>query len=116
MSLGVSKWKMVLSFKILVHIESLYSGRIFSITKTRLYNFDPLKPHFYTIKLGFPGVYNIFRISAENIDCGYSLELSHRGTNIVVITRILCSENLGYPLHQNLSCGHSLGKFSQVQR
>ena len=27
------------------------------ITKTRLYNFDPLKPHFYTVKLGFTRVY-----------------------------------------------------------
>ena len=49
------------------------------ITKTCLYNFDPLKPHFYTVKLGFPGVYNIFRISAQNIDCGYSLEPPRRG-------------------------------------
>ena len=32
------------------------------ITKTRLYNFDPLKPHFYIIKLGFTGVYIIFLI------------------------------------------------------
>ena len=23
------------------------------IMKTRLYNFDPLKPHFYIVKLGF---------------------------------------------------------------
>ena len=30
------------------------------ITKTRLYNFDPLKPHFYIVKLGFTGVYIIF--------------------------------------------------------
>ena len=45
-----------------------------SITKTCLYNFDPLKPHFYTIKLGFTGVYIIFLISAQNIVCGYSLE------------------------------------------
>ena len=30
------------------------------ITKTYLYNFDPLKPHFYTVKLGF-----IFLISAQ---------------------------------------------------
>ena len=50
-----------------------------SITKTRLYNFDPLKPHFYTVKLGFTGVYNIFLISAQNIDCGYSLEPPRRG-------------------------------------
>ena len=26
------------------------------ITKTCLYNFDPLKPHFYIVKLGFAGV------------------------------------------------------------
>ena len=26
------------------------------ITKTRQYNFDPLKPHFYIVKLGFTGV------------------------------------------------------------
>ena len=44
------------------------------ITKTRLYNFDPLKPHFYIVKLGFTGVYIIFLISDRNIDCGYSLE------------------------------------------
>ena len=33
--------------------------------KTRLYNFDPLKPHFYTVKLGFTGVYFLFLISAK---------------------------------------------------
>ena len=49
------------------------------ITKTRLYNFDPLKPHFYIVKLGFTGVYIIFLISAQNIDCWYSLELPRRG-------------------------------------
>ena len=35
------------------------------ITKTNLYNFDPLKPHFYIGNLGFTGVYIIFLISAE---------------------------------------------------
>ena len=45
-----------------------------SITRTRLYNFDPLKPHFYIVKLGFTGVYINFLISAQNIDCGYPLE------------------------------------------
>ena len=35
------------------------------ITKTCLYNFDPLKPHFYIVKLGLTGVYNIFLISAQ---------------------------------------------------
>ena len=33
--------------------------------KTRLYNFDPLKPHFYIVKLGFRGVYISFLISAQ---------------------------------------------------
>ena len=49
------------------------------ITKTRLYIFDPLKPHFYIVKLGFTGVFIIFLISAQNIDCGYSLEPPRRG-------------------------------------
>ena len=40
-----------------------------NITKTCLYNFDPLKPHFYIVKLGFTGVYVIVLISAQNIDC-----------------------------------------------
>ena len=58
------------------------TGRlIVSITKTYLYNFDPLKPHFYIVKLGFTGVYIIFLISAQNIDCGYSLEPPHRGSS-----------------------------------
>ena len=47
--------------------------------KHGLYNFDPLKPHFYIVKLGFTGVYIIFLISAENTDCGYSLEPPRRG-------------------------------------
>ena len=41
--------------------------------------FDPLKHHFYTVKLGFTGVYIIFLISAQNVDCGYSLEPPRRG-------------------------------------
>ena len=48
------------------------------ITKTYLYNFDLLKPHFYIVKLGFTGVYIIFVISAKNIDCGYLLEPPRR--------------------------------------
>ena len=43
--------------------------------KTCLHNFDPLKPHFYIVKLEFTGVYIIFLISSQNINCGYSLEL-----------------------------------------
>ena len=58
-------------------VNSIYC-RLY-ITKTRLYNVDPLKPHFYIVKLGFTGVYIIFLISAQNIDCGYSLEPPRRG-------------------------------------
>ena len=36
-----------------------------SITKTRLYNFYPLKPHFYIVKLGFTSVCIILLISAQ---------------------------------------------------
>ena len=35
------------------------------ITKTCLYSFDPLKPHFYTVKQWFTGVYIILFISAQ---------------------------------------------------
>ena len=35
------------------------------ITKTYLHNFDPIKPYFYKVKLGFTGVYIIFLISAQ---------------------------------------------------
>ena len=41
------------------------SRKSFYITKTHLYNFDPLIPHFYIVKLGFTGVYIIFLISAQ---------------------------------------------------
>ena len=38
-------------------------------TKTCVYNFDPLKPHCYIVKLRFIGVYIIFLISAQNLKC-----------------------------------------------
>ena len=51
----------------------------FVITKSCLYIFDPLKPHFYIVKLGFTGVFIIFLISVQNIDCEYALEPPRRG-------------------------------------
>ena len=45
--------------------ESNNDGKSYNIMKTYLYNFDPLKPHFYIVKLGFTGVYIIFHISAQ---------------------------------------------------
>ena len=51
--------------------HNLMTGRTIKfITKTHLYSFDPLKPHCYVVKLGFTGVYIIFLITAQNIDCG----------------------------------------------
>ena len=48
-------------------------------TKKCLYNFDPLKPHFYIVKLGFTGVYISFLISSQNMDGEYSLQPPRRG-------------------------------------
>ena len=46
-------------------IGDRYEYIFHNITKTCLYNFDPLKPHFYIVKLGFTGVYIIFLISDQ---------------------------------------------------
>ena len=57
----------------------------YSITKSYLYNFDPLKPHFYIVKLGFTLLLHylhytlFFLFLLKNIDCGYSLEPPRRG-------------------------------------
>ena len=74
-------------FTYLLNLIRLYT--CYNITKTRPYNFDPLKPHFFIVKLGFTGLYIIFLISAQNIDCWYSLEppryvLSKHMKNITV--------------------------------
>ena len=72
--------------EICVYLLELY------ITKTYLYNFDPLKPHFYIVKLGFTGVYIIFLISAQNIDCVYSLEPPRRGGSNEYPQSMFCAE------------------------
>ena len=59
--------------------QNLQFAILFFITKTRLYNFDPLKSHFHMVKLGFTGVYIIFLIFLKNKDCGYSLEPPRQG-------------------------------------
>ena len=59
---------------------------VITITKTCLYNVDPLKPHFYVVKLGFTGLYIIFLISAQK----------HRlwilGEAVLTSTQNLCFE------------------------
>ena len=71
-------------------IPAVSTRYILIITKTCLYNFDPLKPHFYIVKLGFTGVYTIFLISAKNIDY----------VGILTSTHNLCFEQK-YEKHQN---------------
>ena len=48
-----------------VHVYVYGSLKGKASRKTCLYNFDPLKPHFYIVNLGFTGVYIIFVISAQ---------------------------------------------------
>ena len=45
----------------------MVSDKAFHITKTYLYNIDPLKPHFYIVKLGFTGVYINFHFFGGKI-------------------------------------------------
>ena len=49
------------------------------IMKTCLYNVDPLKPRFNTVKLGFAGVYIIFLISAEKHTLWVLVRTARRG-------------------------------------
>ena len=65
-----------------------------SITKTDPYNFDPLKPHFYVVKLGFTEVYIIFLFLLKNIDCGYSLEPPRRGGSNEYLQPMFLSRNM----------------------
>ena len=50
------------------------------ITKTCLHNFDPLKPHFYIVKLGLKGLVIIYLFLLKNMDCVYLLELPRGGS------------------------------------
>ena len=82
-----------------IRISKLLSSWLF-ITKTRLYKFDPLKPHFYIVKLGFTEVYIIFLILLKNIDCGCSLEPPHLIEAVLTSTHNLCFEQK-YGKYQN---------------
>ena len=48
-----------------LRIHECNQSMLTSYHHENLYNIDPLKPHFYTVKLGFTGVYIIFLISAQ---------------------------------------------------
>ena len=66
--------------------ESKQNAFLAIIMKTCLYNFDPLKPHFYIVKLGFTGVYIIFFISAQNAQ-KHILRVLVRVPTIYVLSR-----------------------------
>ena len=61
------------------HLYLISTFEFLTITKTCLYNFDPLKHHFYIVKLGLQGYTLFFLFLLKNIDCGYSLEPPRRG-------------------------------------
>ena len=66
-------------------------------TKTYLYNFDPLKPHFYIVKLGFTGVYIILLISAQKHTLWVLVEA------VLTSTYNLCNEQKYEKYHNFLS-------------
>ena len=50
------------------------------ITKTCLYSFDPIKPHFCIVKTWvYRGIHYVFLFLLKNIDCGYWLEPARPG-------------------------------------
>ena len=60
-------------------IRNGFKGNQRPITKTRLFNFDPFKPHVYIVKLGITGYTLVSLFCQKNIDCGYSFEPPRRG-------------------------------------
>ena len=71
---------------------------IFCIMKTHLYSFEPLKPHFYRVKLGFTGVYIIFLISAQKQIVG--TRYNRPAEAVITSTHSLCFEQK-YENYQN---------------
>ena len=60
-ALNISMRDFILEFWQTNYFENMCLKKQITITKTCLYNFDPFKPHFYIVKLGFTGVYIIFQ-------------------------------------------------------
>ena len=54
---------------------------VFFFNYENIPNFDPLKSHFYIVKLGFTGVYIIFLISAQKNRLWCLLEPPRRGAS-----------------------------------
>ena len=66
---------------------SITTCRRENYVKLCLYNFDPLKPHFYIVILEFTWVYIIifffYFCWKKNVNCGYTLEPHRRGDSNV---------------------------------
>ena len=74
----------VIVFPVYLHIfsnSSVYTCEKVNITKTCLYNFDPLKPHFYIVKLEL-----IFLISAQK----HRLWVLVKTASVRTVTHNLC--------------------------
>ena len=66
------------------------------LTKTYLYNIDPLKPHFYIVKLWFRGYILFFVFLLKNIGCGYSLEPPRLASKKYEKISVFLSENFQF--------------------
>ena len=51
-------------------VRFVWSLKLLCIMMTRLYNFSPLKPHFYIVKMGLPRYTLCFLFMLKNIDVG----------------------------------------------
>ena len=79
MFIAINKW-----IPVYAHSDNLLYPSTNCNTKTYLYNFDPLKPHFYIAKLGFSGVYIIF-LSEAVLTSTYNLCFEQK-----------CEKNISY--------------------
>ena len=83
-----------------------------TVTKTYLYKFDPLTPHFYIVKLGFTGYTLFFLFLLKSIDCGYSLEPPRRGGSNEY-TQTMFWEEI-WKMSDIFLCGKILSTFEQA--
>ena len=90
--MGAQADNFILFYRNAAYVNKISTNRmlvlILFITKTCLCNFDPLKPHFYIVKLGFIGVYIIFVISARK----HRLWVLVRTEAVLTCTHNLCFE------------------------
>ena len=77
--------------------STVVSNCLRSITKTYLYNSDPLKPNFYIVKLRLTGIL-FFLFLLKIIDYGYSFEPPRKA--VLTSTHNLCFEQK-YENYQN---------------